>query len=92
MEAERAANPLVGHFARGQNAFSDRPRAFSARQPPFPIDGGPDFDSEELLAYELGYRVQPFSRLALSLAAYYNDYDDLRSREQVGLRPFPSSS
>ncbi|MDQ3566064.1 MAG: TonB-dependent receptor [Pseudomonadota bacterium] len=47
----------------------------------FPIDGGPDFDSEELLAYELGYRVQPFSRLALSLAAYYNDYDDLRSRE-----------
>ncbi len=50
---------------------------------PFPIDGGPDFDSEELLAFELGYRVQPFFRLALSLAAYYNDYDHLRSLEQV---------
>ena len=51
--------------------------------PEFRIAGGPDFDSEELLAYELGYRVQPFSRLALSLAAYYNDYDDIRSLEQV---------
>jgi iron complex outermembrane receptor protein len=51
--------------------------------PDFLIVGGPDFESEELLAYELGYRVQPFSRLALSLAAYYNDYDDLRSQEQV---------
>ncbi|MGH8562809.1 MAG: TonB-dependent receptor domain-containing protein [Gammaproteobacteria bacterium] len=56
---------------------------FQPVSPPFLIAGGPDFDSEELLAYELGYRVQPFSRLALSLAAYYNDYDDLRSQEQV---------
>ncbi|MGH8591830.1 MAG: TonB-dependent receptor plug domain-containing protein, partial [Gammaproteobacteria bacterium] len=41
-------------------------RELFLRGPPdFRIDGGPDFDSEELLAYELGYRVQPFSRLAL---------------------------
>ncbi len=56
---------------------------FQPGSPPFGIAGGPDFESEELLAYELGYRVQPFSRLALSLAAYYNDYDDLRSQEQI---------
>ncbi|MCA1851289.1 MAG: TonB-dependent receptor, partial [Beggiatoa sp.] len=56
---------------------------FQPGSPPFRIAGGPDFESEELLAYELGYRVHPFSRLALSLAAYYNDYDDLRSLEQA---------
>ena len=59
----------------------DRELFVRVDDPDLRIDGGPDFDSEELLAYELGYRFQPFSRLALSLAAYYNDYDDLRSRE-----------
>ena len=59
----------------------DRELFLRVDDPDLRIDGGPDFESEELLAYELGYRVQPFSRLGLSLAAYYNDYDDLRSRE-----------
>ena len=48
---------------------------------------GKDFHSEKLVAYELGYRAQPAERLSLSLAAFYNDYDDLRSRE-----PAPSPS
>jgi iron complex outermembrane recepter protein len=56
---------------------------FVPRSPPFLIAGGPDFDSEKLLAYELGYRIQPYERLSLSLAAFYNNYDDLRSVEQV---------
>ena len=52
--------------------------------PPFTLlQGGPGFDSEKLLAYELGYRVQATSRLSLSAAAFYNDYDDLRSIEHV---------
>lgn len=42
-----------------------------------------NFDSEKLLAYELGYRVQPYKRLSLSVASYYNIYDDLRSVDQV---------
>jgi iron complex outermembrane receptor protein len=41
------------------------------------------FESEKLMAYELGYRVQPLEKLSLDLAAYYNDYDDLRSVELV---------
>src|SRR5205823_7992061 len=36
--------------------------------PPFLLAGGPDFDSEALLAYGLGYRVQPLPRLALIVA------------------------
>jgi iron complex outermembrane receptor protein len=42
---------------------------------------GKDFQSEQVLAYELGYRTQPAERLSVSVAAFYNDYDDLRTRE-----------
>jgi iron complex outermembrane receptor protein len=49
---------------------------------------GEDFQSEELLAYELGYRAQPAERLSLSVAAFYNDYDNLRTRE-IATSPGP---
>jgi len=38
-----------------------------------------DYDSETLLAYELGYRVQPSERLTLDAAAFYNCYDNLQT-------------
>lgn len=41
------------------------------------------YDSEELTAYELGYRFQPTDNTALDLAAFYNDYDSLRTLEQT---------
>jgi iron complex outermembrane recepter protein len=63
---------------------------FAPSSPPFLIAGGPNFDSEQLLAYELGYRIQPHKQLSFSLAAFYNDYDDLRSLEKVNPpAPFP---
>ena len=40
-----------------------------------------DFESEELLAYEMGYRIQPFSNLFLDLATFYNEYENLRTFE-----------
>jgi iron complex outermembrane receptor protein len=56
--------------------------------PPVPLPpgsitilGNPNMDSEELLAYELGYRVQPIDQLKLDLTAFYNDYDHLRTLE-----------
>ncbi len=45
--------------------------------------GNGDFDSEKLVAWELGYRVQPRENLSLDLALFYNDYDDLQSFESV---------
>lgn len=58
--------------------------------PPFLVEGGPDFESENLLAYEAGYRIQPDSRLALDLAVFYNEYDDIRSVEPASAGiPFP---
>jgi iron complex outermembrane receptor protein len=45
------------------------------------IFGSPLFGSEHLLAYEAGYRVQATSSLSLDIAAFYNNYTDLRSAE-----------
>lgn len=54
------------------------------------IAGGAGFDSETLLSYELGYRVQAQRRFSVSAAAFYNDYDDLRSLERIDpVAPFP---
>jgi len=46
--------------------------------------GGPNFMSERLTAYEVGYRAQPAKALSYSIAAFVNDYDRLRSVEPNG--------
>jgi len=51
------------------------------KTPPFAIAGGPDFQSETVVATEAGYRMRPFQSLSLSIASYYNSYDDLHSVE-----------
>ena len=55
---------------------------FAPAQPPYFLAGGPDFRSEEEIAYELGYRLQ-HRALQASLATFYNHYDGLRSLEQT---------
>ncbi len=51
--------------------------------------GSRDFDSEKLLAYELGFRAQPRQDLSLDVAAFYNVYDELRSQERAPDGGFP---
>jgi iron complex outermembrane receptor protein len=53
------------------------------------ILGTRDYQSEELLAYELGYRVLPHQSLSLDLALFYHEYDDLRTAESAGVLPGP---
>jgi iron complex outermembrane receptor protein len=55
---------------------------FTPAKPPYVLAGGPDFHSEEELAYEVGYRRQRGS-LALSVSTFYSRYHGLRSLEQV---------
>lgn len=55
-------------------------------EPTAPVDfsqllGSDQVESEKLLAYEIGYRTNPFSFLSVDVAAYYNQYNDLRSLE-----------
>ncbi len=45
------------------------------------VFGDDDFDSEEVLAYELGYRVALSENLVVDIAGFYNDYKDLRFGE-----------
>ena len=45
------------------------------------ILGGPQFDSEKLIAYEAGYRGQVTPDTSLSVSVFLNDYDDLRTAE-----------
>jgi iron complex outermembrane receptor protein len=63
---------------------------YAPGRPPFLLAGGPNFVSEELSAYELGYRTQAFERFSVSFASFYNVYDNLRSVERLNpLVSFP---
>lgn len=45
------------------------------------ISGSDRFVSEKMAAYELGWRSQPLQTLSISLATFYNVYDNIRSAE-----------
>jgi iron complex outermembrane receptor protein len=49
----------------------------------FLLAGGPTFVSEDVRAYELGYRGEPHDRLSWTVASFYNDYRHIRSLEQL---------
>jgi iron complex outermembrane recepter protein len=49
---------------------------------PLVIEGSESFRSEEIVAYEAGYRALPHPRLSFDVAMFANRYDDLRSLEQ----------
>jgi iron complex outermembrane receptor protein len=61
------------------------PPGTPANPAPFPavvaVFGSPQFNSEDLLAYELGYRVQATSNVSFDIATFYNNYSNLRSAE-----------
>lgn len=62
----------------------DRDVAQPSTGPLVLLRGGADFQSETVVAYEAGYRRQIGSSAFVSLAAFHNSYDDLRS---TGLTP-----
>jgi iron complex outermembrane recepter protein len=78
-------NVLWSAVSRAVRTPSRIDREFYApANPPFSIlQGGADFQSEKLLAYELGFRTQVLQRLTAALSTFYNDYDDLRSVEHI---------
>jgi iron complex outermembrane recepter protein len=56
------------------------------------LRGNPDFKAETLIAYEAGYRAALGSKVAGSVSAFYNDYNDLRSTTATPVTatyPFP---
>jgi iron complex outermembrane receptor protein len=55
---------------------------FIPTRAPFTAAGGPNFGSEELLAFELGWKGRVGERASASLATYVHDYHGLRTLEQ----------
>jgi iron complex outermembrane recepter protein len=57
------------------------------------LSRNPNFRSEELVAYELGYRTQPKKRLSLDMAAFFQHYNHLctllQSEPFLALAPNP---
>lgn len=53
------------------------------------LDPAPDFHSEKLTAWELGYRGMPLPDLSLSASLYYNYYDDIRTTAARPVTIFP---
>jgi len=60
----------------------------SATAPPQLI-GDADFQHEKLSAFEAGLRFRPAAIASLSVSAFYNDYDELRSIELSPGRTLP---
>jgi iron complex outermembrane receptor protein len=54
------------------------------------IFGSNQFKSEDLIAYEVGYRIQATSTFSADIATFYNNYSNLRSAEPG--TPFPEGS
>ncbi len=52
-----------------------------AENPTFRLLGNDAFGSEELIAYEAGYRWQPLENVSFDLALFHNDYDEIASLE-----------
>lgn len=49
--------------------------------PGFQFAGNPNFESEDVVAIEFGYRSQPAQQVSLDIATYYNVYNSIRSLE-----------
>ena len=66
-------------------------RSLAEGEPPyFPLlAGNQEFESEKLIAYELGYRAQLSSKLATSISTFFNQYDDIRSTAVNPVTIFP---
>jgi len=55
--------------------------------------GDDDFEAENLVSFELGYRVHPRDNFQADFALFYNIYDDFRSLQfrspRIGFAPLP---
>ncbi|MES2961052.1 MAG: TonB-dependent receptor [Pseudomonadota bacterium] len=46
--------------------------------------GSNTYESEELMAYEAGYKVKPTRSTMIDISAFYNDYSKLKTSEAIG--------
>jgi iron complex outermembrane receptor protein len=47
------------------------------------LNGNENYDSEDLIAYEAGYRWLALENVSLDVAIFYNDYDNLQTTDPI---------
>src|SRR5438552_4487088 len=72
-----------GAVSRALRAPSRIDRDFFVTAGPTQLAGGPDFVSEVVKVFEVGYRDQPLPQATYSISVFHNVYDKLRSVEPV---------
>src|SRR5262249_47648819 len=82
-----AAWAAVSRGVRTPTRAEDDLRYRQFLAPPIILDSVRTFDSEELIAYEIGYRAQPVERFSWDIALFYNRYQHLLSQRRVGPAP-----
>ncbi len=60
---------------------------YSPQNPPFFLVGNPDFQSEVVKVYEMGFRSQPSSEWSYSVNAYHNYSDNIRTTTVLSVVP-----
>lgn len=57
------------------------------------VRGNEDLEPEDVIAYELGYRIRARKNIYLDVTGYYNDYDNILSDDalppEMAMRPVP---
>ncbi len=76
-----ARHLIWGAASRAVRAPSRIDRDFFVTAGPLQLKGGPDFVSEVVKVFEVGYRAQPLPQATYSISVFHNIYDKLRSVE-----------
>jgi len=83
----RAEHNMVAQIGGFESIESSTAFGIPGPEVPIPVTanvfvyGDDNFDSEKLLAYELGYRGQLTDQLYIDMSLFYHDYDQLRTQE-----------
>jgi iron complex outermembrane receptor protein len=71
----------VATAVRVPTRFDTDLRIFLPNTNALALTGSPDFQSEQVAAYDVGYRTRIGERLSIDAVGFVNRYDDLRSQE-----------
>ncbi len=74
---------LWGAVSRAVKTPSRAERGIHIKAGTTTYHGNPDFESETLIAYELGHRIRLGKNFFLDSTMFYNDYDKLKTREPL---------
>jgi iron complex outermembrane recepter protein len=83
-----AAWGAISRAVRTPSRIESDATIFAPGAVPF-LDFVPTFDSEELVAYEIGYRSQPEPWFSWDVAGFFNQYDNLSSLSTTPVTVLP---